>query len=108
MNFAVLSQLDDFCELFHMRLASVDDMSGTFAEFDYAITMICEDDSPVGEYGEYYYLVASNCGGELCVCAEDDFHGDISDLIPISTFSDDLYNDFIRHDGWTYSDGVWK
>lgn len=106
MNFNALSQLDDFCELFHMRLVRVEDMSGTLSP-EYAITMVCEDDSPIGEYGVYYSLVASSSGGELYVCEEDMFSGDASDLVPISEFTDNLYNDLIS-DGWTYSDGVWE
>ena len=108
MNFNALSQLDDFCELFHMRLVSVDDMSGTLSP-EYAITMTCEDDSPIDDYGVYYYLVALSSGGELYVCEEDMFSGDTSKtpLIPISEFTDNLYNDLIS-DGWTYSDGVWS
>ena len=108
MNFNALSQLDDFCELFHMRLVRVEDMSGTLNP-EYAITMVCEDDSPIDEYGTYYYLVADIYDGEFCVCEDELFSGDTSKtpLIPISEFTDNLYNELIS-ESWTYSDGVWS
>lgn len=107
MNATDISQLDDFCELFNMRLVSMDGMSGTLSP-SYFITMICEDNSPIDAAGTYYYLVADIYQGEFCVCEDELFSGDTSKtpLIPISEFTDNLYNELIS-EGWTYSDGLW-
>ena len=102
----ISQQLHKFCKIFHLRLISIDDQSGTLNP-RYLITMMCENYSPLADDGTYYYLVGDTRKGVLCVCEEDMFFGTTKSLlVPIQEFTINLYEELIEG-GWEYSNGNW-